>query len=79
MANLQLMKRRNDERVTERVLLEPHHFRESQAGEQLNVEDLLHGGLELQHSADAAGGEVHHRYAALQVVASRRQGDAVHR
>ena len=77
------MKRRNDERVTERVLLEPHHFRESQAGEQLNVEDLLHGGLELQHSADAAappaGGEIHHRYAALQLVASRGQGHAVHR
>ena len=73
------MRWRNDERVTKRVLLEPHHFRKAQAGEQLNVEDLLHGRLELQHSADAASGEIHHRYAALQLIASRGQGHAVHR
>ena len=72
----------DDERVMERVLSKAHHLRELETIQQLNVEDLLHGGLELQHSADAGaggGGEIDHRYAALQLVASRRQGHAVHR
>ena len=62
--------------------MKAHHFGELETIQQLNVEDLLHGAVELQHSADAprrAGGEIHNRYAALQLVAARRQGDAVHR
>ena len=72
----------DDERVMERVLVKAHHHRELETTQPLNVEDLLHGALELQHSADAAppaGGEIHHRHATLQLLASRRQGHAVHR
>ena len=65
--------------MVDRVLLEAHHLREAHAAEQLDVEDLLHGGLELQHAADAPRGQVHYRHAALELVPSLSQRDAVDR
>ena len=41
--------------MSDRVLLKAQDFGETHAAEQLNVEDLLDGGLEFQHAADATG------------------------
>src|SRR5262245_26129627 len=56
----------DDEGVIDLVLLETDHFREADAGNQLDVEDLLDGALEVEHPDETATVEIDRRDAALQ-------------
>jgi hypothetical protein len=53
----------HDKRVLVRPLLESDDLRKSQSGQELHVEDLFHGRLELQQSNDPAAAQVNHRRA----------------
>src|SRR5688500_4994224 len=68
--------RRNDERVWSVSFWSPSL---PGSAARRTVERRRSPPLELKHSADVAGGEIHHRHAALPLVASRRQWHAVHR
>src|SRR5262245_54799409 len=71
--------RRDDECMLNRVVLKSDYLRKAHASEQLNVEDLFHGGLEFQHCADAPAHQVHCRHTALELTPSLSQWHAVHR
>ena len=52
--------------MLDRLLLESDHLRKALPGQELHVEDLFHGGLELQHRHDLAVAPIDHGHAALQ-------------
>src|SRR6266446_6687757 len=68
----------NDERVLDGLLLKADYLREAQAGQQLDVEDLLDGALELQECRDLAAAQVDHRHAAFQLLSSFGQRYPIH-
>ena len=61
---------RHDERMVYVILLEPDHLGKADPGQHLNVEDLLHGGLEFQRGAEPLGDKIHYRHAALELAPS---------
>src|SRR6516165_7002054 len=71
-------RKRNNERVLYGILLEADDFREAQARQELNVKDLLHGGLEFQGGDDPACAAIDRCHAALQFCPPLGQRYAVH-
>ncbi len=71
--------RRNDKRVMHGFLLEANHFRETEAGQYLHIEDFLHCALKLQHPHNLAGAQIHHGHPGFQHVAPFGQRHAIHR
>src|SRR5262245_6531641 len=68
----------HDERVLDRVFLKPEHFGKALAGENLNVEHFLDGGLEIDPGNDAPAAEIDDGDATSQVLSSLGERDTVH-
>lgn len=64
--------------MVESLLLEADDLWEAEAGHELHVEDLFDGSLEFEESDRLAAAEVKYGDAALKLVASLGDLDAVH-
>lgn len=78
-AVVRLRFRRNDERVVYHVLLETDDFWKANARQKLHVKNLFHGSLKIEKADHFCAAQIHGGYAALELVSSFGQRDAVHR
>src|SRR5215207_3093602 len=69
---------RHDESVAQRIVLKADDFRKMRAEQELHVENLFDGRLELQEGDRLATAKVDDPYAALEVIPLLGQGNAVH-
>src|SRR5262245_32696034 len=70
--------RRHDERVMNGFLLKADHFGETEAWQELNVEDFFNGCLEFEHTHDATAVEIDGRHTALELVTTIGNGHSIH-